>query len=322
MLGFDTLRGPWRLRPELVIAVLVVASFEALARFQLNRGQWVVGDSLAGVVQSFQQSLAKERPRIWLAGNSTLSCGTDRAALESMVGEPVAILVHASCTLRASAAMLDFYMRHAPRQPEKVVVTVTIDDLHSSGYRSQISHTYLDINFNDSPPSAPSVLAMRAARGSILKAAWSRIRIRDWLDTPSISVESHFLKRSAQGSSWNGDEIDDSDPTYQQLDEGFQMDSDSIRELAALRKRRGIVCTLLLLPVTGQMQRYHDRHNPSLKYAQLRQQLAQLCREHTLPFVDWGEPSAEISLFKDPYHLGVLGREVMTKRIGHLLGGR
>lgn len=322
MLGFDTLRGPWCLRRELVIALLVVASVEALARFQLTRGQWVVGESLAGVVQSFQQSLATKRPRIWLAGNSTLSCGTDRNALESMVSEPVAILVHASCTLRASAAMLDFYMRHAPRQPEQVVVTVTIDDLHSSGYRSQISQTYLDINLNDAPPSAPSLLAMRAARESILKAAGSRLRIRDWLDSPNISVESHFVKRSAQGSSWNGDEIDDSDPTYQQLDEGFQMDSDGVRELAALSKRRGILCTLLLLPVTGQMQRYHDRHNPSLKYAQLRQQLAQLCREHTLPFADWGEPSVEIGLFKDPYHLGVIGREVMTIRIGHLLGGR
>jgi len=322
MLGFDTLRGPWRLRRELVAAVFVVASVEVLARYQVNQGHWVAGESLAGIVQSFQQSLATERPRIWLIGNSTLSCGADRNALASIVGERVAILSHSSSTLRASAAMLDFYMRHAPRQPERTVVTVTIDDLHRSGYRSKISQTYLDINLNDTLPPGPSLLTMLSARESILEVAGLRLWVRKWLGSPNTGVESHIAKRSAQGGSWTGEEVDDHDPAYRQLDAEFVMDADGIRELAALSNRRGIPCTLLLLPVSRQMQRYHDRNNPLLTYAQVRQRLAELCREHALPLVDWGEPSGEVGLFMDPYHLGVNGRVRMTKKLGEWLGGR
>ncbi len=317
--SFSTLRGPWPLPVAGVLAALLLLGAEAVTRLLVKRGTLPVDPSLRELVGDSLQTLRRERPAVWLLGNSTLAAGVDEAVIRPVVGGSVAKLPHGSATVRGLAAMLDFYLRQVEVKPRQVFVFATKDDFNPHGYRAEVSRAYLDIQKQNRVPADSNWLMLRAARGAI---QMEFVSFRQRLVNVWHTLRGRAPRRSSSSGAavFSGAPIAANDPWFGKLALNYAVDADAFADLSQLRQRHALDrLVLVLLPVTDVLARFQDEVHPAQSYASIRGRVAELSRANGIELVDWSEPTADYRLFRDPYHLNDAGKQWLSAKLADWL---
>ena len=113
---------------------MALGAFELGVRLLLTYGVLEPDPTLDRHVERQVSQLEEAEAVMWLVGNSTLAEGVDVQDFNHRTGAGGIRLVHGSATLRASAAMLEYYAGRLTRPPREVLVFLLKDDLNANGY--------------------------------------------------------------------------------------------------------------------------------------------------------------------------------------------
>jgi len=305
------------------------------------RGLWMGGAlkenrSLSKHVRQQMTALKQARPdAVWLLGNSTLDYGIDERLFASLQGAPAIKLTHGSASLRGSAQLLEFYLRHAPRKPARVIVTLTKDDLNANGYRAEQSKRYQEMDLLDDVPTA-ELLAIRATRDDI-KAHAARLtneiaRLIKHRRSGDATVESGGRPTGDSAAAANDNDTDDQpadlvydgkpippgDAWHRELLKNFTIDQKAFQVLADVCRRYDLPPpTVVMLPVTDKYIEFHQLYCPNISYEQIRAEVARLCQANGLQLVDLGSlvGKKDYALYRDYYHVNRAGRPWLTRLV-------
>lgn len=317
--SFSTLRGPWPLPVAGVLAAGLLLAAEGVTRVLVKRGTLPVDPSLHELVSDALRTLRRDRPTVWLLGNSTLAAGVDEAVVGPAAGGSVAKLPHGSATVRGLAAMLDFYLRQVEVKPRQVFVFATKDDFNPNGYRAEISRAYLDIQKQNRVPADGNWLMLRAARGAI---QMEFVSFRQRLVNVWNALRGRATQRpgSSGAAVFSGAPIAAKDAWFGKLAQRYTVDAEAFAALAEVRQRYALErVVLVLLPVTDVLARFQDEVHPTQTYASIRGRVAELSRANGIELVDWSEPTADYRLFRDPYHLNDAGKQWLSAKLADWL---
>ena len=143
--SFNTLRGSLWPGSAVLLALTLVGLAEVGVRFLVPNLGWSEGRSSLGQwVRQLCYDIDTRCPEIWLMGNSVLAYGVDVDSLESRTSKTVIALPFGGATVSGATAMLEFFLRRAPRPPDLVVFCITKDDLNLHGERAWFEKNYLE----------------------------------------------------------------------------------------------------------------------------------------------------------------------------------
>lgn len=312
-----TLLGLPRLTRAAGLAIGILLAAEIAVRILLGSGALKPDPTLDALVAANLRDLRERVPRTWLLGNSTLAEGVRLVDFERFTGKPAAKVVHGSATVRASAAMLDYYLKRVPVRPDRVLLLVSIDDINPNGGRARVSATYLDYadRIHVSPLQASSLVVTRGNLGkSLLAFAVRAAGGTQATDRNEASPE----EAAAEGT--DRESADMNLPWIRSMAAGFDVDRDAFAALREVALANGIgPPRVVLLPAADRYFAFHESCVPEWTLDRIRREVSAACAAVGLPFTDLAGEFRDEDLYKDAYHLNAKGAALMTRRIAGLV---
>ena len=306
--SFSTLRASFRPSGAVVAAVALIAAVELGIRWNAPRTQWRSGyPSFDLLADHYRFRLAKDRPDVWLMGNSTLAKGVDVEQLEAASGRSIQALPVGSGTLAGQTAMLEYFLQRAPVAPQQVVVCLTKDDLNTRGTRAEVSVKYLQYN------SWRGLAADRLFRLDDLRTTGYAYLRNLRRPQPAVAPPAAPARFTGQLTGFESNSLD-------RLARDFTFDSTAFSRLESLARKHRLGVAICLMPVTDVYAAFHDRAYPRQTCDSIAARICALCREHGFAFRDFSRAApARYELFEDNRHLNTAGREWFTPRMAEAL---
>ncbi|MBC7785474.1 MAG: hypothetical protein H7144_16700 [Burkholderiales bacterium] len=308
--SFDTLKIPREIPKATLFALALVGLSELGVRAMMASGKLEEDVSLRKTLVRRIDTITQEKPPIWFLGNSTLDWGVDENLLSELLGRKVIKLAHGSATVNASAAMLDFYISQTGQKPERVVVTLTKDDINRNGFRAERSQTYLDLARDDKLPFAEPIMLRRA-----------RANIRDGAVDSLMALKGKPPQATKVIKAYDGRPLTEKSTLEISLLKDFDLATDWFAELKSACARNGLPApVVVLMPTTDQYGAFHDQFVGESKptYEQVHAQIVSAIEKNGLICVDFSVPArgqSEYAKFRDPYHLRPEGEKWFTRQL-------
>ena len=285
-----------------ILCLCLVFTAEIAARMMVRTGRLEQDNSLQKNIEDNLYALKQYQPRVWFMGNSTLYFGIDQKQLSKDLGLQIIKLVHGGATMRGSAAMLDFYLGEASFKPEYVLLLITKDDLNPNSIRVINSQRYLQaMTWRKYLLLHYSYL--RSIRGRIYRiiaSLWSRLFIKQ-KDLESWREKYVIIKVSF-----------DSDTSIERMMKNYTIDTDGLLFFLDVCRQYGIKhIGIILLPISEEYRKRHDREFPREPYEKIRDTIDRICRMKGITYIDLGDPLPK-DYFADFYHLGGQGCEYIS----------
>ena len=310
--SFETLAERPRVSRTVAIAIILLAGLEIGVRVGITRGLIEPDYSLHRLTEEYLDRLDRERPEIWLVGNSVVGRGIDAGIISRGGAGKAVALAHGSASPAGSEAMMHFYLDRAPH-PREVVFLFSKDDFNRNGQRAGFSRRYLEWAESGPPFDIDRWLALSAARGAIVNRAQ--------LGLARLLLPFSDPAHKSRAAWYDGKPIRLDHAAFLDTARDYEMDLDVVRRLATFRRRSGIAVRVILMPVTDRYVEFHDALFPSLPYQAIRTRLATSCRAHDIPFFDHGDPTDQYHLFSDPYHLNDVGKQEVSEFLAREIFG-
>ena len=307
--SFKTLQGSLRPGAAVWLALALLAAAELGLRILTPNLGWYEGmSSLNQWVSLLRHELKTRRPEIWLMGNSILAYSVDVERLNADHGLSVAALPIGGSTLGGDTAMLEYFLRRAPRSPRTVLFCITKDDLNPNGDRTSISRRYIEYD-TWRGISPERLFRLVDSRQTLMNSAKGLLLGR------STASERHPSLPAFQGVV--------TPETAFYMDghmRNYAFDESAFPEIQRLSRNYGFQAGLVLLPVSRVYLEYHDAHCPELTYSQITEKLKALCGQYGLAFHDFSQLAPDTAAFyTDPYHMTAEGRAFFTPRLADIL---
>ncbi len=306
--SFDTLRASFRPSRAVVLAVALLAAGEGGLRLAAPRLHWRTGvPSFDLLVSRYRYELVRNRPALWLLGNSTLERGVDFERLASLAEVSVQALPVGSGTLAGQVAMLDYFLRRTPAPPRQVVFCLTKDDLNRQGYRAEISRRYLDYG------TWRALTVDGMFRLDDVRKPWLELLGNALAPPPPAPAPVAAPPFDGQLSAAASNHL-----AYLALD--FAFDESAFPRLASLSRKFGFQIALCLMPVTDVYLQFHDQRYPRLSCDSLHARIQALCDAHGFVLMDFSRLAVgQYGSFMDAYHMNDAGRAWFTPLLANAL---
>ncbi len=307
--SFKTLQGSFRPGAAVWLALALLVAAELGLRILTPNLGWYEGmSSLNQWVSLLRHELKTRRPEIWLMGNSILAYSVDVERLNADHGLSVAALPIGGSTLGGDTAMLEYFLRRAPRSPRTVLFCITKDDLNPNGGRARTSRRYIEYD-TWRGISPERLFRLVDSRQTLMNSAKGLLLGR------STASERHPSLPPFKGVV--------TPETAFYMDghmRNYAFDESAFPEIQRLSRNYGFQAGLVLLPVSRVYLEYHDEHRPELTYSQITEKLKALCEQYGLAFHDFSHLAPDTAAFyTDPYHMTAEGRAFFTPRLADLL---
>ena len=306
--SFSTLRASFRPSGAVVAAAALIAAAELGIRWMAPRTPWRAGyPSFDLLVDHYRFRLAKDRPDVWLMGNSTLAKGVDVEQLEAASDRSIQALPVGSGTLAGQTAMLEYFLRRAPVAPRRVVVCLTKDDVNTRGTRAEVSAKYLQYG------SWRSLAADRLFRLDDLRTTGHAYLRNLWRSRPATVLPAAPARFTGQLTGFESNSLD-------RLAGDFTFDSAAFSRLESLAREHRFDVAVCLMPVTDVYAAFHDHKYPRQTCDSIAARISALCLERGFAFRDFSLAApGRYELFEDNRHLNADGREWFTPRMAEVL---
>ena len=137
--SFETLAERPRVSRTVAIAVMLLAGLEIGVRVGIAWGLIEPDYSLHRLTEEYLDRLDRERPEIWLVGNSIVGRSIDAGIISRGGAGKAVALAHGSASPAGSEAMMHFYLDRAVQAPREVVFLFSKDDFNRNGQRVDFS---------------------------------------------------------------------------------------------------------------------------------------------------------------------------------------
>jgi hypothetical protein len=266
--------------------------------------------SLQKLIKDQQCSIENNKPVIWLIGNSGLEFSVDDEKLTKFVGLPCVKLCHGGATVRGSAAMLDYYLRHASTMPEYLILFMTKDDVNPNGLGAQTSGKYLEfITWRRYLYRYSSSLrSIRGAIGSKIIHAWALLFVAQEHRVP-------FLEK------YDGVKLPpiDQKAITRGMMKDYAFDEGGFYLLSQVCRRYRVKhVAVVVLPVAEAYRMWHNRIFPEITYEEIRKKIKTVCALLGFTVMDLGDPLPD-DMFSDMFHVNTKGCVHITDQLSQRL---
>lgn len=310
--SFNTLRASFRPGTAVMVAVVCILLAEAgVRRLTPNLGWYEGLSSLGQWVGRLHHELKVHQPDTWLMGNSVLAYGVDIRTLEKRTGRKIAAMPFGGATVAGSTAMLEYYLKRAPRKPKHVVYCITKDDLNLHGERAWISTKYTEYD-SWKGLTFDRIFRLADSRNTIMN------HIKSLLPGAPAAADLQPSEPPFDG------QVPEEKLKYlETLMRQYEFDAGAFQRARDLAERYGYDVSVVLMPVTDVYMNYHDRHSLRQSCAEVHQLIGESARAQGFAFHDLsGMDPGRYAYFSDPYHLTPEGRQRATREIAAFLGLR
>ncbi len=274
--------------------VVTVLAAELLVGFLVKKGV-ILSPSLEDYVEKNARFIQKERPRIWVLGNSTLENSVDPEAFNQAIGTKAFISPHGGATIDGSIAMFEYYLEKTQLTPETVVFLLSQDDFNPNGARAIRSKTYQN-------------------------RTWQKPFLARVSQIHNISESAPIQIRNALQKLKHGKLIEDSfAPSRKEtehletLTKDYALSLKAFSHIPRLKKQYRIPrIYVAFVPVTNWFRTWHEEHVPGYSFIRIQNAVRAVARANQAEFLEGEITWDRDELFQDSYHMNSKGRALFT----------